>query len=88
MIKKIFVILIINLFYLNFANAKEIDLPKSKVDFSRSNLNLNIVKYGWKIDKIRSISNSDIYYLKNKDFILYCTVYADNFFIETSCDLP
>lgn len=88
MIKNFFTILIINLFYFNFAHSNEIDLPKSNVDFSRTSLNKNILQYKWKIDNLRSVSNTDIYYLKKKDFILYCAVYADDLFIETTCDLP
>ena len=89
MLKKYFLILLVFTINNTNANAEKYSILKSEVDYSKTSLNLNITKYDWKIDKLRSTSTTDIYYLKKKNFILYCVVAIDDvYYIDSSCDLP
>ena len=63
--------------------------PELNKDYVRNDLNLNILKYNWKIDKVRSTSEADIYILKKDKWMLYCIVLIDpGYGTETNCDLP
>jgi len=89
MMKKCILILLIFMINNTNVNAEKYSILKSGVDYSENSLNLNITKYDWKIDKLRSTSTTDIYYLKKKNFILYCVVAIDDvYYIDSSCDLP
>ena len=61
--KKLLGIVVLGLLWCNvsFAETKRPELNK---DYVYSDLNLNILKYNWKIDKVRSTSEADIYILK------------------------
>ena len=89
MVKKCILILLVFMINNTKVNAEKYSILKSEVDYSKTSLNLNITKYDWKIDKLRSTSTTDIYYLKKKNFILYCVVAIDDaYYIDSSCDLP
>jgi hypothetical protein len=89
MLKKCILILLVFMINNTNVNAETYSILKSEVDYSKTSLNLNITKYDWKIDKLRSTSTTDIYYLKKKNFILYCIVAIDDaYYIDSICDLP
>mgnify|MGYP001397129574 CR=1 FL=1 len=56
--------------------------------YSRSSLNENIFKFNWKIDKVRSTSTQDIYYLTNNKRLLNCIVTLVEDYIDTYCREP
>ena len=68
MLKKCILILLVFMINNTNVNAEAYSILKSDVDYSKTSLNLNITKYDWKIDKLRSTSTTDIYYLKKKNF--------------------
>ena len=89
MLKNCILILLVFMINNTNVNAETYSILKSEVDYSKTSLNLNITKYDWKIDKLRSTSTTDIYYLKKKNFILYCVVAIDDaYYIDSICDLP
>ena len=89
MLKKCILIVLVFMINNTNVNAEKYSILKSEVDYSKTSLNLNITKYDWKIDKLRSTSTTDIYYLKKKNFILYCIVAIDDaYYIDSICDLP
>lgn len=57
-------------------------------EYSRNSVDQNIIKYNWKIDKVRSTSKSDIYYLKHNKRLLNCIVTLDEDWISTYCRAP
>ena len=57
-------------------------------EYSSNSLDENIHKFNWKIDKVRSNSTSDIYYLTKNKRILNCIVTFDEDFIDTYCQEP
>ena len=57
-------------------------------EYSNTSLDENINKFNWKIDKVRSNSTSDIYYLKKNKRLLNCIVTLDEDFISTYCEEP
>ena len=86
--KKLLVIFVLSLLWCNvgFAETKR---PERYEDYIYNDLNLNILKYNWKIDKVRSTSEADIYILKKDKWMLYCVVSIDpGYRTETDCDLP
>ena len=86
--KKLLGILVLGLLWCNvgFAETKRPELDK---DYVSRDLNLNILKYNWKIDKVRSTSEADIYILKKDKWMLYCVVLIDpGYRTETDCSLP
>ena len=86
--KKLLGILVLGLLWCNVGIA-EIKTPKLNQDYSDRDLNLNILKYNWKIDKVRSTNEADIYILKKDKWMLYCIVVLDpGNGTETDCDLP
>ena len=86
--KKLVAILFLGLLWCNvgFAETKR---PERNKDYIYNDLNLNILKYNWKIDKVRSTSEADIYILKKDKWMLYCIVLIEPAYgTETDCDLP
>ena len=81
--KKILAFLVISLLFSNPTLSNE-DFPK----YSSRSLDENLIKYNWKIDKVRSTSKSDIYYLKNNKRLLNCIVSLDEDWISTYCRAP
>ena len=57
-------------------------------EYSDSSLDENIHKFNWKIEKLRSNSTSDIYYLTKNKRMLNCIVTLDEDFIDTYCQEP
>ena len=57
-------------------------------EYSDSSLDENIHKFNWKIEKLRSNSTSDIYYLTKNKRMLNCIVTLDEDFISTYCQEP
>ena len=86
--KKLLGILVLGLLWCSVGIA-EIKAPKPNQDYSDRDLNLNILKYNWKIDKVRSTNEADIYILKKDKWMLYCIVLIEpGYGTETDCDLP
>jgi len=81
-----YVLLVLMVCNVGFAETKRPELDK---DYVSRDLNLNILKYNWKIDKVRSTSEADIYILKKDKWMLYCVVLIDpGYRTETDCSLP
>ena len=57
-------------------------------EYSNGSLDTNIFKFNWKIDEVRSTSNSDIYYLIKNRRLLNCIVTLDEGYISTYCRAP
>ena len=86
--KKLSLYVFLGLLWCNVGVA-ETKRPELNKDYVRNDLNLNILKYNWKIDKVRSTSEADIYILKKDKWMLYCIVLIDpGYGTETNCDLP
>ena len=86
--KKAIVIIVLGLLWCNVGFA-ETQRPELDKDYVKRDLNLNIIKHNWKIDKVRSTNESDIYILKKDKWMLYCIVLIDpGYGTETDCDLP
>ena len=82
----LYVLLVLMVCNVVFAETKRPELDK---DYVSRDLNLNILKYNWKIDKVRSTSEADIYILKKDKWMLYCVVLIDpGYRTETDCSLP
>ena len=81
--KKILALLVISFLFSNPTLSNE-DFPK----YSTGSLDENLIKYNWKIDKVRHTSNTDIYYLTNNKRLLNCIVLLDEDWISTYCEAP
>ena len=81
--KKILAFLVISFLFSNSTLSDE-DFPK----YSKWSLDENLIKYNWKIDKVRHTSNTDIYYLKNNKRLLNCIVFLEFGYIDTQCLAP
>ena len=81
--KKILAFLVISLLFSNPTLSNE-DFP----EYSSRSLDENLIKYNWKIDKVRHTSNTDIYYLKNNKRLLNCIVFLEFGYIDTECSAP
>jgi hypothetical protein len=81
--KKLLMILVMSLISINPILGED-TFPS----FSFSSLDKNIFKYNWKVDKIRSTNDKDIYYLKKNNRLLQCMVTLKNYDIETYCAAP
>ena len=81
--KKILAFLVISFLFSNPTLSNE-DFP----EYSSGSLDKNLIKYNWKIDEVRSTSESDIYYLKKNRRLLNCIVTLDEDYISTYCSAP
>lgn len=81
--KKFLTILVISFIHVS-PTLSDDDFP----EYSLKSVDQNIIKYNWKIDKVRSTSKSDIYYLKNNKRLLNCIVAFDEDYISTYCRAP
>ena len=81
--KKILAFLVISFLFSNPTLSNE-DFPK----YSSRSLDENLIKYNWKIDKVRHTSDTDIYYLKNNKRLLNCIVFLEFGYIDTECSAP
>ena len=81
--KKFLITLVIS-FILISPTLSDDNFPK----YSNNSVDQNIIKYNWKIDKVRHTSNTDIYYLKNNKRLLNCIVFLEFGYIDTQCSAP
>ena len=81
--KKFLITLVIS-FILISPTLSDDNFPK----YSNNSVDQNIIKYNWKIDKVRHTSNTDIYYLKNNKRLLMCVVYLEYSYADTLCSRP
>ena len=57
-------------------------------DFVGYSVDQNIHKHDWKVDKVRSTKNTDIYYLSKNKRLLNCVVTLEDDWIDTICRAP
>ena len=68
-----------------FAEEKK-KLPVAFTDYHPSDLNENLVNYGWKNKSVRKTNEFDIYVLNKDSWILYCSVDIKDLYSD--CYLP
>lgn len=83
--KNIFVTIFFYLIFFNNSSANE------KPKFAPTNLNLNILDFGWIVDNKRSSTEMDIYTLykisEGKEWLLVCKVDYSKSIIFTNCSI-
>ena len=85
--KKLFLYIFLGLLWCNVGFAEDKKKLKWDTDYS-SDLNDNIINYGWKIKSVRKTNDKEIYILNKNNWIMYCVVFFVYEEIETTCRIP
>ena len=85
--KKLFLYIFLGLLWCNVGFAEDKKELKWGTDYS-SDLNGNILNYGWKIKSVRKTNDKEIYILNKNNWIMYCVVFFADEEIETTCSIP
>ena len=86
--KKVLGILVLVLMWCNVGFAEDKKELKWGIDYS-SDLNGNIINYGWKIKSVKITNDKAIYTLSKNKWIMYCVVFfADDEIETTDCRIP
>ena len=85
--KKLFLYIFLGLLCCNVVFAEDKKELKWGIDYS-SDLNGNIINYGWKVKSVRKTNDKEIYILNKNNWIMYCVVFIADEEIETTCSIP
>ena len=85
--KKLFLYIFLGLLWCNIGFAEDKKELKWGKDYS-SDLNDNIINYGWKVKSVRKTNDKEIYILNKNNWIMYCVVFFADEEIETTCSIP
>ena len=85
--KKLFLYIFLGLLWCNIGFAEDKKELKWGIDYS-SDLNGNIINYGWKVKSVRKTNDKEIYILNKNNWIMYCIVFFADEEIETTCNIP
>ena len=85
--KKLFLYIFLGLLCCNVVFAEDKKELKWGIDYS-SDLNGNIINYGWKVKSVRKTNDKEIYILNKNNWIMYCVVFFADERIEKTCRIP
>jgi len=87
LMKKLSLYIFLVLMWCNVGFAEDKKKLKWGIDYS-SDLNGNIINYGWKVKSVRKTNDKEIYILNKNNWIMYCVVFFVYEEIETTCRIP